>query len=141
MQMMWLTDRERGTLGVLGLLAVAGLGINMWLQRAPEVTIEPGPTPPYDRVLGGGALSGVEGPPQYAAWDAQLRRSRLVDLNTADAEELARLPEIGPSTAEKIIAYRKAHGPFLAPGEIVRVAGIGPKTFEAIKNYVTVAKE
>ncbi len=36
----------------------------------------------------------------------------LVDINTADAEELDELPEVGPSTAQEIVDYRRANGSF-----------------------------
>lgn len=54
-----------------------------------------------------------------------------VDLNTADANTLARvLNGVGPAKAEAIIAYREAHGPFQHIDELVRVKGIGPATVE-----------
>jgi len=56
-----------------------------------------------------------------------------VNLNTASAEELASLKGIGPSTAEKIVEYRKAHK-FSSVEEIMNVKGIGEKTFAKIKD-------
>ena len=119
---MWLTEKERVTLAGLGLLAIVGLGVKLWIERPKPITIEPGPHP------------------DYAAWDAQLRASRLVNLNHATVEELARLPEIGPSMAQRIVEYRSAHGAFTIASDIQLVAGIGPKTFDAIKDYITVGE-
>lgn len=61
-----------------------------------------------------------------------------ININTATAEELDLLPGIGPSTAEKIIAYRNENGPFRSIEEILNVSGIGPKTFEAFKSFISV---
>ena len=59
-----------------------------------------------------------------------------VDVNHASSEELQRLPGVGPATAEKIIAYREANGPFAAPEDLKRVSGIGEKTFAKMADLV-----
>lgn len=64
--------------------------------------------------------------------------STLIDLNTATAEQLDTLPHIGPSTAAKIIAWRKQHGPFTSVSQLQQVSGIGPSTYEAVASLVTV---
>lgn len=61
-----------------------------------------------------------------------------VDINLATQEELEALPEIGPETAKKILEYRQIHGDFQDVEEIMDVPGIGPVTFEAIKDLITV---
>ena len=55
-----------------------------------------------------------------------------------DAAELEALPNIGPATAQTIIEYREAHGPFTIPEDILEVPGIGPATFEDIRGLITV---
>ncbi|MEX2043624.1 MAG: ComEA family DNA-binding protein [Patescibacteria group bacterium] len=62
----------------------------------------------------------------------------LVNLNTATAEELETLPGVGEVTAGKIIDYREAFGPFESPEELMEVSGIGEKTFEKMREKVTV---
>lgn len=59
-----------------------------------------------------------------------------VNINTADASELDRLPGVGPATAAKILEYRKAHGGFASVDELMAVKGIGPKKLEAMRNFV-----
>jgi len=61
-----------------------------------------------------------------------------ININTADAEDLALLPGIGPSLAENIIAYRKTHGPFISLEDLSKVDGIGKKKLEAIIKYITI---
>jgi competence protein ComEA len=58
----------------------------------------------------------------------------LINLNTASAAELDRLPRIGPAMAERIIAGR----PYTRIEDILRVRGIGPATFQQIKGLITV---
>jgi competence ComEA-like helix-hairpin-helix protein len=61
-----------------------------------------------------------------------------MNLNTASEQQLQRLPRIGPKMAERIVAYREEHGPFARPSHVVRVRGIGPKTFEQLAPYLFV---
>jgi competence protein ComEA len=62
----------------------------------------------------------------------------LININTASLEELDSLPGIGPTLAQRIIDYREEHGPFATIEEIMEVSGIGPATFENIKDLITV---
>lgn len=62
-----------------------------------------------------------------------------LNINLADAAALETLPEIGPVMAGNIIAYRDANGSFGSIEEIQNVPGIGPATFEAIKDLITVS--
>ncbi|MCF2587947.1 helix-hairpin-helix domain-containing protein [Brevibacterium sp. UCMA 11752] len=60
-----------------------------------------------------------------------------VDLNTADLATLETLPGVGPVTAEAIIAHREEQ-PFTSIDDLLLVQGIGPKTFESLKDRVSV---
>jgi len=61
-----------------------------------------------------------------------------VNLNTATAEQLDSLDGIGPAMAQRIIAYRQAHGGFGSVQELDRIPGIGPKRLAALRGKVTV---
>lgn len=61
-----------------------------------------------------------------------------VDLNHASAQELQRLPGVGPSTAAAIVAYRTEHGPFAAVEDLLEVRGIGPAKLEALRDEARV---
>jgi len=64
--------------------------------------------------------------------------SGKVNLNTASASELDVLPGIGPAYAQRIIDYREANGGFKSIEEVENVKGIGPKTFEKMKDLITI---
>ena len=59
-----------------------------------------------------------------------------VDLNTATLKQLEALPGVGPLTAQKILEYREAHGPFRSVTEIQDVPGIGPAEMAKLKGLV-----
>ncbi len=61
-----------------------------------------------------------------------------VNINTADAAALQTIPGIGPSKADRIIEYRESEGKFNEIDDIKNISGIGNKTFESIKEYITV---
>lgn len=61
---------------------------------------------------------------------------RVIDINRAGAEELQRLPRIGPKIALRIVEYRNKNGNFRRPEDLLKVKGIGPKTFAGLKPLV-----
>ena len=60
-----------------------------------------------------------------------------VSINTGTAEDLSKLPGIGPSTAEKIILYRSDHGLFQKTEDLMNVKGIGRARYDAIADLIT----
>lgn len=65
-------------------------------------------------------------------------RNKKVNINKASQEELDSLPGIGPSTADKILEYRKQNGNFKSIEDIKEVSGIGESKFEKIRDMITV---
>ena len=63
--------------------------------------------------------------------------NKLVNINTASKEEVCKLLGIGENKAKLIIEYREKHK-FTKIEDITKVSGIGKKTFEKIKNDITV---
>jgi competence protein ComEA len=61
-----------------------------------------------------------------------------VNLNTATAEELDTLPDIGPVTAQAILQWRADNGPFSSIDELLEVSGIGTATLADVRPYVFV---
>jgi competence protein ComEA len=61
-----------------------------------------------------------------------------INLNQASAEQLDTLPGVGPVTAQAILAWREASGPFTSVAQLQEVDGIGPATFARIEPHVSV---
>jgi competence protein ComEA len=61
-----------------------------------------------------------------------------ININTASAGELLQLKGIGEKKAALIIEYREKQGPFKLPEDLMKVPGIGTKTFEANKERIAV---
>ena len=61
-----------------------------------------------------------------------------VNLNTADQAALEALPEVGPSLAQAILSWREKNGRFSAVEDLMSVSGIGDKTFDTLKDLVTI---
>ena len=67
-----------------------------------------------------------------------IKTNSLVNINTATQTELEALNGIGPSTALKIIEYRKKNGKFKSIEEIKEVSGIGTSKYELIKDKICI---
>ncbi len=61
-----------------------------------------------------------------------------IDLNTVDAESLQGIPGIGPTLAQRIIAYRRLNGPFASVDGLLDVAGFSPARLDRIAPFVRV---
>jgi len=84
----------------------------------------------------------MDGAPQsvWAEEAAQAEQASVININTASTEELSTLTGIGERTAQAIVAYRTANGPFVAVEDLMNVKGVGEKKYEAIKDRITVGK-
>lgn len=65
-------------------------------------------------------------------------KNNLININTADIQELDSLPGVGQATANKIINYREEKGKFNSIEEIKNVNGIGDKKYEELKTLITI---
>lgn len=65
----------------------------------------------------------------------------LVNVNTADAEELETLTGIGPALAQAIVDYRAEHGDFTAAEDLLNVKGIGEAKLEGFRAEITFTEE
>lgn len=89
------------------------------------------------RLIGSVILAGLV----LAALPTFAAEARKVNINTADAAQLALLPRVGPSVAQKIVDFRKENGPFKSAEDLMLVQGIGEKTFQLLKPYLAVSGE
>lgn len=96
----------------LVVLALLGMGLWWWAQAGSE----------------GWLVDIDQAPPLEAHFQ--------VDLNKASWPEMAQLPGIGPTLAQRIVEYRAVHGPFQTHEELTKVRGIGQKTLERIRPYL-----
>lgn len=101
-----------------------------YLRDAQQVYVPhvgtPAPPSPTTAVQGNAGASGGSS------------RGGLVNINTATQAELERLPGIGPTYAERIIAYRQANGPFRDTAQLKQVSGIGDSLYQRIQRQITV---
>lgn len=95
------------------------------------------PTPPVSS--GGKDPQPTSGPDtQSSPIEPDAPSGRIININTAKTTELELLPGIGPSFAKRIVEYRETNGNFNAIEDITGVKGIGPATFEKLKDHITV---
>ncbi|MFI3068803.1 helix-hairpin-helix domain-containing protein [Streptococcus suis] len=73
-----------------------------------------------------------------SAMSQEEKNTSLVNLNTATEADLQTISGIGAKRAADIIAYREANGGFKSVDDLNNVSGIGDKTMESIRPYVTV---
>jgi competence ComEA-like helix-hairpin-helix protein len=71
--------------------------------------------------------------PAFAADNAN-----VVNINDANASQLAKLPRVGPALAGRILEFREENGKFEATEDLMLVRGIGEKTFLLMESFVTV---
>ena len=82
--------------------------------------------------LGAGRGAGAAG---AASPDGDVR----INLNVASADELERLPGVGPALARAIVEYR-AHSPFQKTEDLRNVKGIGDRLYDKLKDQITVGE-
>lgn len=106
---------------------------------------------PAQSAVGASAQAGVAAPAagtspartarhkrSVAAHAIDVAQSEVVNLNTATAAELDRLPGVGPSKAERIVAHRTKNGRFKQVDDLRRVKGFGFKTVKRLRPLLVV---
>ena len=82
------------------------------------------------------------GLPQLARHDPQrtasLQHAGQINLNTATAAELEKLPGVGRVIAERIVAHREQYGAFRRPEHLMMVRGISDNKFRQLQSLITV---
>ena len=66
------------------------------------------------------------------------QEAEKININQASLDELTQLKGIGSKLAVRIIQYREEHGLFESSEDIMKVKGIGPKTWEKNRDRITV---
>jgi competence protein ComEA len=76
--------------------------------------------------------------PAHAAPAAAAQGGAIVDLNAASEQDLVAIPGIGEAMAKRIVEFRKENGPFRQVDDLLKVKGIGEKSLEKLRPYVSV---
>jgi competence protein ComEA len=63
---------------------------------------------------------------------------KLININTADAAQLVKLPQVGPKMAQRILDFRKSNGNFKRTQDLMKVKGIGEKIFAKLQPLITI---
>jgi competence protein ComEA len=118
---------------------VSGIGTATLERIRPYLRIEvyDEEAPPPPRVVRGAAP--VEKPADPVAGRKKAPPAEKIDLNRATAEQLRSLPGVGPALSARIIAARQ-NRPFRSVEDLRKVKGIGAKTLERLRPYLTVAE-
>ncbi len=64
------------------------------------------------------------------------QEAEKVNINKASAQELAKLKKVGPKYAVRIVEHRQKYGPFKITEELMEIPGIGPGTYNRIKDQI-----
>ena len=113
----------------LNLARVLSDGEQIRVPRIGEVLPDPAPQP------GGATAPGARTAPGKSGDGGA---SGTVNINTASASELEKLPGIGPALAQRIVEYRDSHGPFASVDALTDVPGIGKAKLEGLREQATV---
>jgi competence protein ComEA len=143
---------------VLALCAVF-LGLRWWqlARRAPEAVVPLQLSAALAVNAAEPTAAGKDGPasaantlpkpevakPEQAGGNADIKpleASGKININSATAEQLTKLPGIGEVLGARIVAYRKAHGPFKSVEGLLEVEGIGEGKLAKIKPRATAGK-
>jgi competence ComEA-like helix-hairpin-helix protein len=147
---------------VLAAVFLAGLGAREWRAGFPDAAERlerfdrvdpPPPIPPAPRARAAPRWAAARPDPPAparavepprpratAAPPAPVADPRPLNLNHASADEISRLPGVGPSLARRIVEERDRRGRFESPDGLRGILGMGPKRLAALREHVTVGE-
>lgn len=117
---------------VINLAFVLEDGMKVYIPKNSEINEVKDETSTYVSKENGSANTGTTTSKNTSV------KSSKININTANQTDLETLPGIGPSTAQKIINYRKENGKFGSIEDIKKVSGIGESKYSKIKDYITI---
>jgi competence protein ComEA len=117
---------------ILNLAAHVEDGVRIDVPYENQVSVQP--STETDTSINDTALSQADSSPSEPI-------TGLININTADQSALETLSGIGPVIASRIITFRDQNGPFSNIVDIQKVSGIGPATFDKIKDFIIVVDQ
>ena len=123
-------SRHLVTLAAVALL-VGAMG-GSWSTRAASAA------PPATAAIGRTAVTDPDDGERPAKKSGKKELAGKLNLNTATEEQLMLLPTVGPSKADRIVAWRKKNGGFKRVADLRRVKGFGYKTFKRLEPYLDI---
>lgn len=144
-QKLGITRQEAAAVSILMMLFLIGAGVRGWSHMFADV-------PAYDyatvdsvftestRQLYAHLAADPPSTSEISTSKTAPAPAGLININTAGATELQRLPRIGPAIAGRIMEYRASRGGFRKIDDLMNVAGIGPRTLDQLRPLVTVAE-
>lgn len=118
------TPQERLALGVAALLLAAGAAARAFGTDAPPAALS-GPAG-AEATAAGLAADVADSVERAERRRTPLAPGERIDPNTAPADELDRLPGVGPALAQRIVDWRDGHGRFRTLADLDSVPGVGP---------------
>ena len=147
---------------VLAAVFLAGVGVREWRAGFPDAAERlerfdredpPPPIPPAPRARAAPRWAAARPEPPAPASAAETPRTRAtaappapvadprpLDLNHASADEISRLPGVGPSLARRIVEERDRRGRFESSDSLRGILRMGPKKCAALREHVTVGE-
>ena len=120
-------DGEKVFVPKRGMVPVTPVSSSLPAASRASQSLPVSPVPAKSAKSGGGSRSGK----------ISADSGEQISLNTATLEQLERLPDVGPSMAARILAYRQQSGGFSKIEDLTLVTGIGPKKFAKMAPFLT----
>jgi competence protein ComEA len=124
--------------GALDGADLIGLNMARRVGDGEQIIVGIGAPPGEPTTMGSSVKSESGTAPSTSTTEGVTPPEGLVDLNAATIEQLDTLPGVGPVTAEAIVAWRDANGPFTSVDQLADVDGIGPARLEKLRAQVHV---
>ena len=133
-------------IGTLILAMGGSWGTTTRALAAPTSVSPATPGSPPGSPPAGASPSAKSGPPGTLPHEEPIKFSKKeltgkLNLNTATEEQLMMLPNVGPSKAERIVAWRKKNGGFKRPADLRRVKGFGYRTYKKLEPFLDIKGE
>lgn len=113
--------------------------LGLMLFSLPVMAQQATPTPQGNTITEGQQqpIQNPAGPSVQRSGARDLQPGETVNINTADAATLERLPGIGPSLARAIVDWRAQNGNFAEAEDVMNVPNIGPRRYETMRMFLT----